>query len=94
MATCSLAGDGGEDAGLLGDLVRQCLQASLYVRGRAGESEGRGVEADLVRADGYGCGRGVAVALAVDEHAGGYVEDPGVGEDLVVVAVSSRTRRR
>jgi hypothetical protein len=41
-----------------------------------------------MRADRDGCGRGVAVALAVDEHAGGYVEGLGVGEDLVVVAVS------
>ena len=33
MATCSLAGDGGEESSLLGDLVRQYLQASLYVCG-------------------------------------------------------------
>src|SRR6476646_670416 len=55
--TCSLARDGGAEASPLGDLVGQGLQAPFYVRGRAGESEGRGVEADLVRADSDGCGR-------------------------------------
>src|ERR1039457_3576806 len=73
--------------GQFDDLVREVLEAVLYIRRCPAEGQCPGVEACPVRAYGDGSGRSVTVALTVDQHAGGDVEGPGVGENLVVVGV-------
>src|SRR5271165_3877142 len=68
------------DVGPLDNPVREVLQTVFYVRRCPAEGQCPGVEASPVHAYGDGCGRGVAVALTVDQHAGEDVEGPGTVE--------------